>query len=301
MSLFEVIMSISSARIRKLAKVLHKQNNSRKLTDYQNKLAILEGFSSYKHLLSQENANIRADLARFSRLAADTRDNLIQEFSDSIGLFLRADGRRGLVALKDFKTNEVLFREKPYLWLYFGEDELGEGLSWALTRKIAVNMPEALDEMQKILRESFKPKLATLDKTILADIAHVSGMHIDKVNVIYNIVCTYNIRTSIFTTHDGTLAVGERISICRIASHVNHACDPNACRLTPKSIDMFKLNYEGMFALKDIHKGEEITWSYFRDEIPVHRKNRQNILKQEFGFECTCGRCQREKTKTTDT
>lgn len=213
--------------------------------------------------------------------------------SDNVGIFIREDGRRGLKALVDFQAGERIFREMPYLWFNGQEDTFGIGLSWGMTRNIALKFPEALPYMLETLqfKISFKPKLTTKDKKVLAILTRESGLPQQTIRKIYNLVCTYNVVSQLRAVHGGVALVGERISIAVGVGLANHSCAPNSERLQTSSIEEFKSRIDGLQALRDISAGEEITWSYFYNETPTDLQARQKSLKKNFGFYCTCERC----------
>lgn len=226
-------------------------------------------------------------------------DAVISLLSDKVGIFIREDGRRGLKALVNFQAGEIIFREMPYLWFNGQEDTFGIGLSWGLTRNIALKFPETLTYMLETLqfKDSFKPKLTTKDKKILSILTRESGLPQQKIRKIYNIVCTYNVVSQIRAIQEGVTLVGERISIAVGVGLANHSCAPNSERLQTSSIEEFKSRIDGLQAFRDINVGEEITWSYFYNEPPNNLQARQKSLRKDFGFYCTCERCLKEAGK----
>jgi hypothetical protein len=67
-------------------------------------------------------------------------------------------------------------------------------------------------------------------------------------------------------------------------ARINHACRPNAhARFVPKTLLM------EIKALRDIEVGEEISISYGR--VDLKHKERQDLYKQGWNFECTCDMC----------
>lgn len=91
----------------------------------------------------------------------------------------------------------------------------------------------------------------------------------------------------IFTPLDGTAHFG-------FTEKMNHSCEPN-------SVVLYKSRGWGKnhplvaycVALKDIQPNEELTISYIEIDEPYEQ--RQESLKN-YGFQCTCPRCLREKT-----
>jgi hypothetical protein len=69
-------------------------------------------------------------------------------------------------------------------------------------------------------------------------------------------------------------------------SRINHSCLPNAVHSWNGLLG--ERGEETVYAVRDIKEGEEITVSYLAGGPS---KERQSILKQSFGFDCTCVLC----------
>lgn len=73
------------------------------------------------------------------------------------------------------------------------------------------------------------------------------------------------------------------------ASRLNHSCYPNVCRFdSPDSEEEGNL-VMSFRALRDIAEGEEILGSYF--PLGWNLRERQQRVKEEYGFVCDCARC----------
>ncbi len=291
-------MSKSFKTILKEAKKAHKLEPRKKLTQIQNELSIKEGYKSFLHLKSQQQAREKEERLRFAKSRSISEKVPLKEIHRGIAIYVREDGRRGITALKEFKKGQPLFVEKPFLYALFSEDIYDEGLAWRLTRNIATKFPDAVHQLEVIgeLRESFRPKLSKNDKMILADIAKISKNTVEHINKIYNLVCTYNTEVD-FRYFDGfeTVVVMKRICISAGLANANHSCIPNSTRLHIASPEDFIRNIEGLIALQDIAKGEEITWNYLGDTLPAKFTARRKILERKFDFVCTCDKCIEDK------
>jgi len=290
-------MPKSSKEILKEAKTLKKLNPTKKLSQFQNELAIREGYLSFVHLKSQEKARETEKRIKFAKSDSPSADEIIKEIHHGVAVYVREDGRRGLKALKDFKKGQALFVEKPFLWVGLSEDKYKEGLAWKLTRNIATKFPDAIVQMEEIgkLRESFRPKLNENDKKSLEDIAKTSKNSIKFIKKTYNLVCTYNTTICAEFRIGNDRIISYRMSISTGIAHANHSCIPNATRLPINTIEDFERNYEGLIATVDISKGQEITWNFLEDMLPRQFKSRQKELKMKFGFVCTCEKCLKDK------
>ena len=217
-------------------------------------------------------------------------------YPNKLTIFEREDRLRGLMALPEIRSGEIVFKERPFLWFGGGEDDSGMGLPLGLTRNIATKFPEALSFLQKDLklRGSFRPKLTLSDKKILAKISRESGLQQSVVQRIYNLVCTYNVVLELAVVIGNDVVIGERICISIGLSFANHSCEPNCAMLAENTIESFTSNIVGLRAIRDIQAGEEITWNYI-GATSASFKYRQRALKTKFGFYCNCSRCRRER------
>ncbi|XP_024397521.1 histone-lysine N-methyltransferase ASHR2 [Physcomitrium patens] len=73
------------------------------------------------------------------------------------------------------------------------------------------------------------------------------------------------------------------------ASMFNHDCLPNACRFEYVDIDGDGNTDVIVRALHDMEEGTEVCLSYFPVDWPYG--DRQQKLQEEYGFWCTCARC----------
>ncbi len=291
-------MSNLSSKIRKEAKNLSKKDKSRKLTQIQNHLAQIHGFKSFKALMQNEKheeTNRRLDFAKSgSSLSSDHEYPTI----DDVEVFIRDDGLRGLRALRTFADGEVIFRDKTLVSVKLSDFPIAEkvGMPWILTLNILLDKPEFVSVMEDELkfRPSNTPKLDQIDKLMIEELKLKPGIPEEKILKVYNLVCTYNLRTE--AVYSFPIPWSEQL--CMIAlglSYANHSCDPNAERVTFSDED--DLFTTGMVAKRKVLKGDEITWSYFGDCQHRALKDRQKALKKDFGFDCRCHRCFQERFK----
>ena len=73
----------------------------------------------------------------------------------------------------------------------------------------------------------------------------------------------------------------------RLHSCFNHSCDPNCRVLVPR--DDTENSKAIVETLRDIERGEELTFSYLEDETEPYQV-RQDQLR-DYGFECRCAKC----------
>lgn len=81
-----------------------------------------------------------------------------------------------------------------------------------------------------------------------------------------------------------------------LQSNLNHSCEPNVdIKFPPETSGntSYLLNPISVVALREIGAGEELTISYVNPEWTF--KQRQENLKTNWGFECSCSKCKREK------
>ena len=75
-------------------------------------------------------------------------------------------------------------------------------------------------------------------------------------------------------------------SIFFIATKINHSCDPNC---TYYNSDNNCMMFETM---RDIDSEEELFDSYI--DFTISKEERQKLLKEKYGFDCGCNKCNRE-------
>ncbi|KAL8427280.1 hypothetical protein Efla_002718 [Eimeria flavescens] len=83
---------------------------------------------------------------------------------------------------------------------------------------------------------------------------------------------------------EGPLLVFLGWGLFRLGSMTNHSCWPNAEFDFPLPRPSLEVR-----ALRPIQEGEEVVVSYIDESLPLHQ--RQQLLKQHYGFSCTCPRC----------
>ena len=302
-SIVEVVMKLSEEIKRKAVK-LHKSRRreglSSSLTQVQHELARKEGFQNFKHLKSQEIASETAARKADALNGTSGDPNLLKTLNEDLGIFMMQNGHRGVKALRPFDKGERVLFEKPTYWFSLGQDTLGYGLVWGLTGHIALNFPQALNEMLNSgFRPFFKPKLKKNDQQVLKFIASKTKLSGAEVKLLYQMIATYNLNTPYFEVHPATRKAyaGERAVICDVFSFINHSCMPNTYRPQHQSMEHFVNQIEEeLIATRRIEEGEEITWSYGGD-LPNELKNRQKSLRKAYGFWCFCTRCNAEKSK----
>ena len=72
----------------------------------------------------------------------------------------------------------------------------------------------------------------------------------------------------------------------RIANCMNHSCEPNIMACNGHS--EYKVQF---MAIKPIAKGDELFRSYINEYLPFNERQKQ--LKNEYGFQCQCTKCQK--------
>jgi len=76
---------------------------------------------------------------------------------------------------------------------------------------------------------------------------------------------------------------------------LNHSCSPNVIIAGIIGVECSKPYRSVLVAIKPIKKNEELFFSYLKpDELKLSKTERQTILMNGWGFNCTCQRCQAE-------
>jgi hypothetical protein len=103
-------------------------------------------------------------------------------------------------------------------------------------------------------------------------------------HALYRIVCKEKLETISYNGSLYKIRRPIRYGQFEYSSRINHSCDPNVI------INLgSQENTISFTAIKQINKGDEITYSYSDDK--------SNFLSN-FGFECECKKCNKDKTKS---
>lgn len=293
-----------SIKIRREAKQLRRKDKTIKLTEHQNKIARSLGYKSYKAILIKEKqANLQERISS-AKGKNEINKGIFLYQNRNVKTIIRKDGLRALVARRNLSKGETILEDKAYLYISFNElKNVEEGFPWALTEQILTRFPHCVSDMVEngLFRESFKPKLDKQDKEILSRLSQELSLPKSYINKVYNLVCTYNIKSGLHLIDDVNkqVIIAERMSIPRGLAYANHSCQPNSIRIPALTVEDFKKMTDGLIASEDIVEGEEITWSYLHDIGNKGFKQRQKSLKQSFGFNCSCQKCFQDKVKKT--
>jgi len=103
----------------------------------------------------------------------------------------------------------------------------------------------------------------------------------------------YNAIARNWLTNPSVNPYGRILSLYPLAAMINHSCRPNTTRVYSIALGCDELE-EVMVshATQPIKEGEEILWSYVPTSKPYD--DRQQRLKNNFGFSCVCTRCKAE-------
>ncbi|KAI1776268.1 SET domain-containing protein [Hypoxylon cercidicola] len=165
----------------------------------------------------------------------------------------------GLVATRTIRMGELIMARTPGIMV-------NEKAIQVLGRKaISELLVRAVNDLPKHHRE-----------TLLNLSSHSSAA--DAGDLIFKILQTNSFRTGY---HDG---VNPFYSLFAEVSRANHACRPT-CAYYFDHTDFF----QKVLAVRDITAGEELSIAYY-DPLQTH-STRQEKLKKEWGFQCSCERC----------
>ena len=179
---------------------------------------------------------------------------------------------RGIVAARDIKMGEEIFRDKPVIKL-------------AMDAKGVPVDPEFMtslkDQIEKLPAEA-KLQYYKLTARGLQNIYNVSRSDFEIFKLFL-----HNAKTMGKDEYTAWLHLN-----CAL---VNHSCVPNSAlgKLEPTELDGDQDLCDELRAIKDISKGEEITICYYNDVTEygsMLRKRKTNIKKVQ-GFDCKCPVC----------
>ena len=175
---------------------------------------------------------------------------------------------KGLVASKDFKKGQVLFRETAAITIH------------VLSSSNIVPIQELKDQISHLSEEQkyrfyqLTPKDYFNKSQLAAAVRENCLQELD-----------------IFATNrliQESIEEDESINCMFIASSlINHSCAPNV------HLDDISDSDNGLEvkAIKDIRKGEEVTFCYTKEGGLMTSSQMKTNLQEDFGFDCKCGVC----------
>jgi len=181
---------------------------------------------------------------------------------------------RGLVAAKDITMGELIFIDKPVIEV--------NGTKWKENR-----VTEAMIVMEKIENLPSEAKLQFYRMkgygSSFTDLQKSEGKMRATVDVLLK-------NSRIVNQEDFSFSLYLNMAL------VNHSCSPNADvgkLLLEKDEAGKQYNRIEIRALKNISKGEEITYSYFGNlnKICCSSEERKMFVKEGYGFDCYCSVC----------
>ncbi|OBS92692.1 hypothetical protein A9261_21520 [Vibrio tasmaniensis] len=294
-------MSKLSTKIKKQAKSLRLHDKSLKLTDYQNQLAIENGYTSFKALLKIEKTFETETKKTFALKSNSSSYFVYPSVGSGVEVFIRNDGLRGLRATRNFKVNETILVDELLIGYNISKIPLAEKSgTWGMV--LPLLLPSSTGIIEHIikrynLRDSQRPKFNEYDKEIVDSLSKNLKHKPEYIRYIHAIVTTYH-STYIVLNPKKTISIFGYISAAMM--YMNHSCDANAevqpsIKANPSATDLISISDPIIIATKDIKQGDEITWTYDDEYTGLPLKARQKQLKTRFDFDCTCKRCYKEK------
>ena len=183
---------------------------------------------------------------------------------------------RGVVSAKDIKIGEQIFIDKPVIeevnaakWQANKETEV-----MLLMKKIE-NLPSEARLQFYLLKGDGGKSFEDLQKNYNANVGEIGA----TVDLFF--------KNARIVDHVMTFSLYLNMAL------VNHSCAPNADvgKLLEKDEDGKQYNRIEIRAIKDISKGEEITFSYLNILTSGSTEARKRYIKEEHNFVCHCDAC----------
>lgn len=197
-------------------------------------------------------------------------------------------GEVQMVASEDIQCGELLIKEAPLVTVPNLPDEQYKfgGHAWDLVAAVADD-----HEIRKIflgwnLKGSRTPFMPG-DFPIQHLLSQKYRIEPDSVRSLFRTIATNNIGY-----HDENFQIGG-FGLYRDLSRSNHSCLPNTMTYAAPQNDFAK-KLAGLVAIRDIERGEAITWSYVgmhSSFLDANYESRSNLLFDTFFFACHCDRC----------
>lgn len=242
------------------------------------------------HALHLQRPDIPADSRIGRRVLPPSNTTLETQMkrSDSAqsGVMVQLDrGQRRLIATKPFSPDldVLILHEAPVISA--PQRLLPAYRAWLIVRQI-IEDPAKRKWMTERNFSVTRQTWDTEDQSFAQEIHSVCGIDPQTTQELYFSVATNH---AAYWDEDGIKAgSGLFETLC----FTNHSCAPNAA-VGPLA------HHRGtaLVAIKPIAPGEEITWDYFspNDISTLGFSDRQQLIRETYGFQCQCDRCLRHQ------
>ena len=171
---------------------------------------------------------------------------------------------KGLLASKDFKKGEVLFKEAA---------------------AIVVHAPSGMIPLQD-LKEQVS-KMSEEQKTRFYQLAPKGNFRKVQLAAAFRENCLQELDIFFSNSHKSLRSFEDKRALFLSPSLINHSCVPNV--MLEGDMDSVHMNQIKVRAIKDISKGEEVTECYTGGFLT--RSKMKTTLQEKFSFDCKCGVC----------
>jgi len=188
---------------------------------------------------------------------------------------------RGLVASKNFKVGDLIFKDTSVASIIFADE---------------VHIINTVKFLVKYGKEVYAQisKLSDADQKSFFELSgndKVYGILSDP--IFGSIPENYKRSWSIFNNNQRDTCVKKEAHLYLKYSMINHSCEPNAFADSPE----FDAKRIELRALKEIKVGEEVTSSYLDAFTAILGERKEKKLKLEnWGFQCKCDVCLQPET-----
>lgn len=178
----------------------------------------------------------------------------------------------GLVFVRDVPRSTIVLRERPMVQATAVE---GAGL-WPLVCAVLLDAAA----LEFVLRFDESPAAAfiwdAMETQSAATVARYAGCTAEQAASVFKRVSTINFNSCI--GYNGAVTK----LVYRQLPYANHSCDPS-CRIIEG-----RDGEKALVTLRDVAAGEDATFSYIG---LAPRQGAQQLLRQGWGFDCTCAAC----------
>jgi len=177
----------------------------------------------------------------------------------------------GLVASKNFKMGELIFKESAMISLRANSPE-GRHI---VTLEMALALKEQLKNLSKEQKSKFyqlPPKKEFVCNPHLVEIGHRANCFKELMIMYSN--CKYNNNN-------------DRLTLQINSAFMRHSCTPNTTLYGSFEAG----THLEVRAVKDISKGEEVTYCYITEVNFTSQIEMKKYLTESFGFDCNCPVC----------
>lgn len=197
----------------------------------------------------------------------------------------KAGSQQQLITCEPVRAGMVLAREQPLAHIPLLPSYVYGDYCWEMVDRCLADS-DLLRTIKALKLEATEQLMDEQSFRVEAALVHKYKKSRSLVRELYFVIGTNNIGV---LTEDQTVT---GYGLYPLLSRSNHSCEPSAV-LEPG----YDVNELILRAKRDMQRGEEVSWSYFREAefLSADYMTRNTALVNYFRFACWCSRCKSER------